>query len=177
MTDTNDTVILNTTIASVSGNNAILANAWPNSSLTNNTARITFYKTDNTSKIAAAISDITAPNLDSNGHNTKGFELMFPNGVCATGAITQPRLSILACTGGADVELFEKSGTNADFITSENFAALTGGGLNYGPTGTYNGRRPHPRVPSWYGLQDMHLDCNKLGQTSGAASPTTATWR
>ncbi len=172
LTDTNETVILNTTISSISSGNAVLAANWTNSSLTNHTGRMTFYPsgqdTSNTTDIAAAITDITAGQLDANGHNTRGFKLMFPNGVCATGQVVQPRLSILACAGGAQAcELFLKSGINADFMVSENFASLTGGGLNYGPSGTYNGRTSDPRVPSWFGLQDMHLDCNKLGQTQG----------
>ncbi len=167
VTDTNDTTILNTTISSVSSGNAVLAANWTGGSLTNHTGRATFYTTDNTSAIATAVTNIIAPNLDANGHNTKGFKLVFPNGVCATGAFTQPRLSIFACKSVGSCELFEKSGTNADFDTGENFSALTGTGLNYGPTGTYNGRSSDVRVPSWFGLENMHFDCNKLGQTSG----------
>ncbi len=164
--DANDTAILNTTVSSVAGGNAILAANWTAGALTNRTGRITLYFTDNTTTINNALTALKVP--DANGANTRGFKLLLPNGVCASGAITQPRLSVLACSGGPQAcTLFEKSGTNADFIKSENFDALTGTGLNYGPTGTYNGRNSDARVPTHVGLENIHLDCNKLGQTSG----------
>ncbi len=173
--DTNLTVFLHTTMTHGTGANAgkaILATSYSGATLTG-TARATFYKTDNTAAIAGANARITAPNLDANGHNTKGYKLNFPNGVCATRQIIQPRLSVFGCTGGTGAcTLYEIAGTNADFIQTENQPALTGTGLNYGPTGTFNGRNSDNRVPTHFGLQDINLDCNGLGQTSGRCYAT-----
>ena len=166
--DTNLTVLLHTTIASlnttVTPTGANLATPWTGGfDLTSRTGRATFYKTVN--NITGVLNALSVN--DALGHNTKGFKLKF-RGVCVTGAITQPRLSMLACSDGPQsCTLYLVNRANASLVTSENFAALTGTGLNYGPTGTFNGRTSDTRVPTHMGLEDIHLDCNRLGQTAG----------
>lgn len=148
---------LTTTIASLSGNNAVLTAGWGANATVPGTARATWYLTDNTTALQTAINSFGVQN--SAGYNTLGFQLNIPNGICATGALTQPRLSILACSDNWNgCELFLKSGVNAALLTSEGFSTNTGTGKYYGHDAT---------VPSWYGLQGMHLDCNKVGQTAG----------
>src|ERR1035437_3210003 len=56
LTDTNETSILTTTISSISSGNAVLAANWTHGTLSNSTGRLTFYTTDNTTAIAAAIT-------------------------------------------------------------------------------------------------------------------------
>lgn len=157
VSSSNETQGLSTTILSVASNNATLAANWTGTTISGNNGRATFYTTDNTTPLQNAINN--SATLNTSGYNQTGFKLMIPNGVCATGPITIPRLSILQCVGGPNAcELFLKSGSNADLIKSEGFSSLTGTGANYGA---------NPAVPSWYGLQDMHIDGNKIGQSSG----------
>jgi hypothetical protein len=156
---------LTTTISSVASGNATLATNWTGTSISNRTGRATFYTTDNTTTLAKALSDIVARHADANGRNKVGFRLVIPSGVCVTGPFTIPRLCIVQGQGGIPGTcLFLKSGSNADFITSENFATLTGTGLNYG-----NGVATNTSlsVPSWFGLEDIRIDANRAGNTSG----------
>lgn len=148
---------LTTTIASISGNNAVLTANWTGTTISGNTGRATFYTTDNTTALQLAINSFGVPN--SAGYNQQGFRLFIPNGICAIGQITIPRLSILECADDWNgCELFLKSNVNADMIVSEGFAANTGTGHNYGTTAS---------VPSWFGIKNIHLDGNKVGQSSG----------
>lgn len=157
VSNTAETQGLSTTISSISGNNAVLAANWTGTTISSNNGRATFYTTDNTTALQTAINAFGNPN--SAGYNQTGFTLNIPTGICATGPLTLPRLALLRCTDDVQgCELFLKSGSNADLITSEGFASLTGTGANYGTT---------PAVPSWYGIKDMHLDGNKIGQTTG----------
>lgn len=151
--------VLNTVIDSVASNNATLHAAWAGTTISDNTGRMTFYTTDNTALLQAAIDAIVALHADKNGHNMTGFKLMLPDGVIATGTITIPRFCILAAAGGVQAStLFLKSGVNAALLTSENFATLTGTGAIYGT---------NANVPAWFGIENMHLDGNRAGQSTG----------
>lgn len=96
----------------------------------------------------------------SNG-GLSGATIQVPNGVCMASQITLKRLTTLECANGwMACTLRQISGSNADFIVSENFASLTGTGANYGT---------NANVPSWFGLKDIHVDGNGGYQSSGRA--------
>lgn len=117
--------------------------------------------TDDTAAIAAALS------ANSVG-GTKPFKLLFPAGTCVADQIVVPRLAILSCPAGPQACILkQRAGANRDFITSENFASLVDTGLSYGPAGTFNGTVSSPLVPSWFGLEDLHIDGNASAQTAG----------
>lgn len=104
---------------------------------------------DNASSIQSALSDASAQG---------GGVVRLPAGVLMSGPISLPRYVILAGEGIGATELQLVSGTNADFITSENFNALTGSGLH-----VYD----DSRVPSWMGLEALRVNGNKGSNSSG----------
>ncbi len=153
-------IILNTTIATVVGGVATLADAWAGTTIASHTGIMTFYHTDNTAAIQNALDTIVATHADANGHNMTGFKLLLPDGGIAVSSIDQPRLSMIEFQGGPQSGfLFCISGTNDSVLKSENVDALFGSGLNYGPS--------NPQVPSWFGVKNMHIDGNKAGNSAG----------
>jgi hypothetical protein len=159
------------TIASFSGGSATLSANATGTKTAPNYARLTMYTTDDTTAINAAISalsPICASNcVKSTGTGNYGAYLDFPAGVCVASSLVVDRQVILEGQGRQNTILFQKGGTNANFVTSENFSSLTGTGLNYGPSGTFNGVVSSPLVPSQYGLKDIHVDGNRGYQTTG----------
>lgn len=69
-----------------------------------------------------------------------------------------PRFVVLEGMGIGSTSLKQISGSNQDFIVSENFATLTGTGATV--TGNVN-------VPSFFGLRNLRVDGNKANQTAG----------
>ncbi|MBB5411916.1 hypothetical protein HDG34_005882 [Paraburkholderia sp. HC6.4b] len=61
------------------------------------------------------------------------------------------RYQLIESFSGATVELKQAAGSNRDFITSENFAVLTGSGLDVAGDS---------RVPSWFGLRRVLVNCS-----------------
>lgn len=74
--------------------------------------------------------------------------MVIPRGVIIQGE--NPLVSIL----------LQQTGSNVDFVTSENFPVLTGTGL---PVATDN------RVPSWFGLRNVQVNGNKEHNSVGRA--------
>ncbi|MFC6299577.1 hypothetical protein GNF76_22915 [Pseudomonas sp. CCM 7893] len=74
--------------------------------------------------------------------------LVIPRGVIIQGE--NPLVSILQ----------QQAGSNVDFVTSENFASLTGTGL---PVATDS------RVPSWFGLRNIQVNGNRENNSTGRA--------
>lgn len=151
---------INGTILSVSGGNATLSVNWAGGTISANTGRMTFYHTNNTSAIQAQIDAIVAEHADTNGHNMIGFRFMLPDGVIAVSKITIPRFMLLCSTGGPQATtIFCISGTNDNCVESENYSTLTGTGAVYGT---------NANVPAWMGVQDIHIDGNRGGNSSGS---------
>lgn len=87
-----------------------------------------------------------------------GVLTMGVGGTFLASLITLKRFVIIDGGFVANTILKQIGGTNADFIVSENFAALTGTA-----TTVSSGS-----VPSWFGLKDLRVDGNKDGgNTSG----------
>ena len=115
--------------------------------------------TDDTTAFNNAVSAVSAAG---------GGIVRLPAGTCVTSGITLKRLVILQGKGRQATILLLKAGANADAVASENFAALTGTGLNYGTTGTFNGTQSDTRVPSWFGLRDLTIDGNSANQAGNS---------
>lgn len=150
-------VIATSQIISVSAGTATMAD---NALFNGANRRLVMYKTDDTTAINNAITAVSA----------KGGRLKFPSGYCAASAITLKRLVILKGEGRHSTVLYQIRGSNTTLVKSENFDALTGTGLNYGPNGTSNGILSDSRVPSWFGLEDIAIDGNRSRQTSGSCA-------
>lgn len=84
-------------------------------------------------------------------------EVQFSGVLCAS-QIVLPRYVVLRGDGVGSAELKQLAGTNADFIVSENFAALTGTGATVSGSAL---------VPSHFGLADCRVNGNKAGNSSG----------
>lgn len=139
-----------TTIASVAGGNATLTVGWSASTVSGTGVGV-FYTTDDTTSLQSALDTIHTdyPN---------GAKLLL-NGYCVVGAAHIYRQQMVGCANGyQSCELVEKPGTNANWITSENQATLTGTGANYGT---------NANVPSFFGFEDMHVNGNAPAQTAG----------
>ncbi len=139
-----------TTIASVSAGNAVLSAPWTSTTVTGVGVAV-MYTTDDTTAFNTALSTLHTryPN---------GSELQL-SGYCVVGAATLYRQQLISCANGyQSCELVAKPGTNANWITSENQATLTGTGANYGTDAD---------VPSFFGLEDIHLNGNAPAQSSG----------
>ena len=109
--------------------------------------------TDDTLAIQTALNDMYSlyPN---------GAKLFFTRGTYVASQIIIHRQQLLVSSDGPQAAtLMQKAGSNCDFITSENFSSLTGTGANYGT---------NPLVPSWFGIQDMHINGNASAQSAGA---------
>ncbi len=106
--------------------------------------------TDDTIAINAALAYI----------NSQGGGKLMLNGATLASQITLYRNCCLAGTYEGGTWLLQKTGSNVDFILTENFAALVGQNLNYGTDA---------RVPSWFGLKDLYIDCQSTqdGRTVG----------
>ena len=89
-----------------------------------NYARLTMVKADDTAGINAAIYALSAYG---------GGIIDLPRGVYDATNIIPRRNVILKGEGRQNTILFQNGGANTNFVTSENFASLTGTGLNYGP--------------------------------------------
>jgi len=139
--------------------NAGVATMADNALFNGSNRRLVMYKTDDTSAINAAI--VAAKNKG-------GAKVHIPSGVCAVGALTQYRNTMIVGEGREVSRLYTIRGTNVTTIKSENFDALTGTGLNYGPTGTFNGVASDSRVPSMFGLADLSIMGNRNRQTGGS---------
>jgi len=155
---TNYAVIATSTIASVSGNTATLANAADVLFSGTNLRLVMFQGSDQTT-ITNAINTVNAKG---------GGVLKLPAGVCpVTGITSQKRQVILEGDSRNSTMLYLTAGSNKAVLASENFAALTGTGLNYGPTAVFNGIQSDARVPSWFGIRKLRIDGNRFRQTSG----------
>lgn len=150
-------VVATSQIVSVAAGVATMAD---NALFNGSNRRLVMYKTDDTTAINNAINAVSA----------KGGRLKFPSGYCAATAITLKRLVILKGEGRHSTVLYQIRGSNTTLLKSENFDALTGTGLNYGPNGTFNGTLSDSRVPSWFGVEDIALDGNRSRQTSGSCA-------
>lgn len=126
------------------------------SSFTSGARRLIMYKTDDTANIQQGIDYAASKN---------GGRLVLPTGVCAVSGLNLKRQVILTGQGRNSTVLYLISNSNKSVVKTENFDALTGTGLNYGPTGTFNGIVSDPRVPSWFGLKDLRIDGNRARQT------------
>lgn len=142
------------TITAVNGSQATLSSDAIYSG--NGTIRAVFYKTDNTSALATAINYVSS---------VGGGHLKLPSGVCAASNVVLKRQVILQGESRNSTVLFQIAGSNQDFVTSENFAALTGTGLNYGDNASHNGIQSDRRVPSWFGLKHLRVDGNRYRQS------------
>ncbi len=108
--------------------------------------------TDDTAAIQLALDTLRSDYPD-------GAMLLFERGTYVASQITIYRNQILKSSDGVQAcTLLQKASSNKDFIISENFAALTGTGANYGT---------NPLVPSWFGMQDMHINGNAAAQSAG----------
>ena len=108
--------------------------------------------TNNTATIQAELDSLfaTYPN---------GSVLGFTKGNYVASQIVIHRNQMVVGIEGVQAVTFtQAANSNSDFITSENFAALTGTGAIYGT---------NPLVPSWYGLCDVHINGNASNQGAG----------
>lgn len=146
-------IIVSGTILSVNGSEATLS---ANSAFTRVGTRLIFYKTDNTNNLNSAISAVSAMG---------GGRLRLPPGVCAASQVVLKRQVILEGESRNSTVLFQISGSNTDFVISENFNSLTNTGLNYGDNDLHNGIQSSTLVPSWFGLTSLRVDGNRYNQT------------
>jgi hypothetical protein len=89
---------------------------------------------------------------------TNGGYVDLPAGVILASQVTLKRFCILRGKSAGSTELQQISGSNVDFIISENFASLTTTGLAVGGSSL---------VPSWFGLSNLRVNGNKAGNTVG----------
>lgn len=116
------------------------------------TASIGDDSTDNTAVIQAELDALYAASPD-------GSTLLFPRGVHQASQIKIYRNQLLKSIDGMNAcTLKQKASSDCDFLISENFATLTGTGSVYGIVAD---------VPSWFGIQDMHIDGNASNQGAG----------
>ncbi len=108
--------------------------------------------TDDTTAIQAAIDEATTR---GSGNGTVVF---FPAGTYMASQLVVKRNALLSCSSFRSVILKQISGSNKDFIISENFSSLTGSN-KFAPT--------DPEVPTWFGLKDLIIDGNKANQNNG----------
>ncbi|WP_211452632.1 hypothetical protein [Collimonas antrihumi] len=94
-----------------------------------------------------------------------GGYVELPVGVMPASRITILRKCVLRGKGVASSIIRQRAGSNQDFIISENFQVLTGSKL------TIN----DPRVPSWFGLVDLHVDGNRFNATTNPTGNTVGT--
>ncbi|MFM0327345.1 hypothetical protein [Caballeronia glebae] len=74
--------------------------------------------------------------------------------------ISVRRNIIIQGRGAAATVLQQAANANKDFVVSENFAALTGSGVDVARD---------TRVPSWFGLRAVRIDANRSGNSIGRA--------
>jgi len=105
---------------------------------------------DNTDGLAKAVAalDSLGGTVLLGARTYVASTLVIPRGVIIQGE--NPLVSILQ----------QQAGSNVDFVTSENFASLTGTGL---PVATDS------RVPSWFGLRNVQVNGNRENNSSGRA--------
>lgn len=105
---------------------------------------------DNTQGLAAAIAALGA----------SGGTVLLGARTYVASSMTIPRGVIIQGENPLVSILLQQAGSNTDFITSENFAALTGTGL---PVATDS------RVPSWFGLRNVQINGNRENNSTGRA--------
>jgi len=142
----NDVVIANGTIVGGADNTIQLSNP---ALYTGTNLRIVIVRTDDTLALNNLITDVS---------DAGGGLIMIPRGVLTATQIIVKRKVFLCGDGQFSTKLFQMENSNKDFIVSENYNALTGTGLNYGPTAIFNGYQSDARVPSTYGLLKMTID-------------------
>lgn len=118
------------------------------------------YSVAATNAFIGGTDDTTAINAAMAYINTQGGGKLMLTGATIASQITLYRNCCLAGEHEGATWLFQKTGTNADFITTENFAALVGNNIRYGDDA---------RVPSWFGIMDLYIDCQSTqdGRTVG----------
>lgn len=144
----NDVVVANGTIIGGADNTILLST---NALYTGTNLRIVIVRTDDSLALNNLITDIS---------NDGGGLIMMPRGVLTAQQIIIKRKVFLCGDGQFATKLFQMQNSNKDFIISENYHALTGTGLNYGPTAIFNGFQSDTRVPSTFGLFRCTVDGN-----------------
>ncbi|ANH51103.1 hypothetical protein FDH02_gp27 [Pseudomonas phage VSW-3] len=86
--------------------------------------------------------------------------LKFPPGTYMASTLSIPRSQVFTGEGPTASSIKQIAGTNKDFVTSENFAALLNSGLS-----TFTS----PLCPSWMGLRNISVDGNRAGNSAGWA--------
>lgn len=102
--------------------------------------------------------DTTAVNAAITAAFSAGVGEVRFSGTLLASQITLKRFVVLSGDGVGTSELKQISGSNKDFVISENFAALTGTGLSVSGDS---------RVPSFFGLANCRVNGNKAGNSSG----------
>ena len=144
----NDVTMITGTIMGGVGNTLTLSS---DALYSGSNLRMVIIRTDDSLALNNLISDVSAAG---------GGCIMIPRGVLTARRIVIKRKVFLCGDGQFSTKLFQMQNSNQDFIISENYHALTGTGLNYGPNGTYNGIVSDSRVPSTFGIFKMTIDGN-----------------
>jgi len=144
----NDVTMITGTIIGGSGNTLTLSS---DALYSGSNMRMVIIRTDDSLALNNLITDVSAAG---------GGCIMIPRGVLTARRIVIKRKVFLCGDGQFSTKLFQMQNSNQDFIISENYHALTGTGLNYGPNGTYNGIVSDSLVPSTFGLFKMTIDGN-----------------
>jgi hypothetical protein len=157
---------VSTTIQSVSAGVATLT-AIPGTTYTLGAATAYVGGTDDTTAINNALNYIR--NTGGGKLIIGGSSFTLSNGNFAAGGVLAsqilvPRNVVLSGINPQGTVLLQKSGSNVDFIISENFASLVGTGTQYGTSSA---------VPTSFGIENLFIDCQStwdgrtVGNTSG----------